>query len=128
MKKVDVIPIVVGALVAVTQLIENFFQRVGVNSRSKHLQETMLLETGRILWKVDEKGPYHLSSHVANGRCLRSITGYKYCATKATTTRVIIYQNFKNKNNSLCHQMPCLHITFVLKLLFMAPLISGNPG
>ena len=112
MKKVVVIPIVVEALGAVIQRIENFTQRVRVDSMVKYLQETTLLENGRILRKVVEKGPHHLISHVANSQYLRSITGYKYCATKAKTTvvviiiikittTIIIIDNY-NHNNSGC--------------------------
>lgn len=54
MKKVDVIPIFVGALGAVSQQIENFIQRIGVSIRVEHLQKIMLPRTALLLRVVLE--------------------------------------------------------------------------
>lgn len=54
-KKVDVIPIVVGALGAVSQRVENFIQRIGFNIRVEQLQKTKRLGTTSVLSKVLEK-------------------------------------------------------------------------
>lgn len=49
MKKVDVIPIVVGALGAVSRRIRDWISRTGLKVRVEHLQKTALLGTARIL-------------------------------------------------------------------------------
>jgi hypothetical protein len=49
--KVDVVPIVVGALGAVTDRIDQWIERMGIEVRVEHLQKTVLLGTARILRK-----------------------------------------------------------------------------
>lgn len=57
-KKVDVIPIVVGALGAVSQRVENFIQRIGFNIRVEHLQTATPLGTTQIL-RIDSVNLIH---------------------------------------------------------------------
>ena len=52
MKTVTVIPIVIGALGAVTKRLQYWIDRMGLNIRVEHLQKTSLLGTARILRKV----------------------------------------------------------------------------
>ena len=49
MRKVTVIPIVVGALGAISNQFEKFVMEVAVHIRVKHVQKTALLGTARIL-------------------------------------------------------------------------------
>ena len=49
MKEVDVIPIVVAALGAVSMRIRDWISRTGLKVRVEHLQKTALLGTARIL-------------------------------------------------------------------------------
>ena len=55
MKKVVVIPIIVGALGTVSQDIEKYIAQIGVAIRVEQLQKTALLGTARILRRVLEK-------------------------------------------------------------------------
>ena len=52
MNKVEVIPIVVGALGVVTKKIQKWFSKIGVEIRTELLQKTALLGTARILRRV----------------------------------------------------------------------------
>ena len=49
MRKVTVIPIVVGALGAISNRFEKFVKEVGIHIRVEHVQKTALLGTARIL-------------------------------------------------------------------------------
>ena len=48
-RKVTVIPIVVGALGAITTRFEKFVMEAGIELRVEHVQKTALLGTARIL-------------------------------------------------------------------------------
>ena len=52
MKKVAVIPIVVGALGTITTKSEKYIESVGVEIRIEHVQKSALLGTARIIRKV----------------------------------------------------------------------------
>lgn len=52
MKTVIVIPVVIGALGAVTKRIEGWIDKMELNIRVEHLQKTSLLGTARILRRV----------------------------------------------------------------------------
>ena len=52
MKKIEVIPVVIGALGIVTKRITNWIKKLGLKTRIGHLQKTALLGTARILRKV----------------------------------------------------------------------------
>ena len=52
MNKVEVIPIVVGALGVVTKKIQKWLKKIGVEIRTELLQKTTLLGTARILRRV----------------------------------------------------------------------------
>ena len=52
MKKVVVIPIVVGALRAITTKFEKYIKSLGTEIRIEHVQKSALLGTGRIIRKV----------------------------------------------------------------------------
>ena len=49
MKRVTVIPIVVGALGAITTRFKKFVREVGIEMRVEHVQKTALLGTARVL-------------------------------------------------------------------------------
>ena len=49
MQKVTVIPIVVGALGAISNRFEKFVKEVGIHIRVEHVQKTALLGTARIV-------------------------------------------------------------------------------
>ena len=49
MKKVAVIPIVVGALGTVTAKFEKYIERLGIEIRIEHVQKSVLLGTARII-------------------------------------------------------------------------------
>uniref|UniRef100_A0A1X7T5M9 Uncharacterized protein n=1 Tax=Amphimedon queenslandica TaxID=400682 RepID=A0A1X7T5M9_AMPQE len=51
LKKVEVVPVVVGALGAVTNNFERWIKKLGIKVRVEHLQKTALLGTARILRK-----------------------------------------------------------------------------
>ena len=55
MKKVIVIPIIVGALGTMSKDLENYIEQLGVTIRLEHLQKTALLGTARILRKLLEE-------------------------------------------------------------------------
>ena len=55
MKKVIVIPIIVGALGTVSKDLENYIEQLGITIWLEHLQKTALLGTARILRKVFEE-------------------------------------------------------------------------
>ena len=52
MKMIAVIPIVVGALVAITAKLEKYIESLGIEIRIEHLQKSALLGTARIIRKV----------------------------------------------------------------------------
>ena len=52
MKKVEVIPVIVGTLGAVSKKIEKWIDKIQINIKVEHLQKTALLGTARILRKV----------------------------------------------------------------------------
>ena len=52
MKKVTVIPMVIGALGTVSKRIQSWIKKIGVEVRTEQLQKTALLGTARILRKV----------------------------------------------------------------------------
>ena len=54
LKKVEVIPVVVGALGAVTKHLEKFIKKVGMKTKISYIQKTVLLGSARILRKVLE--------------------------------------------------------------------------
>ena len=54
MDKVEIVPIIVGALGKVTKNLETYVQRLGIVVRTELLQKTTLLGTARILRKVLE--------------------------------------------------------------------------
>ena len=54
LRKVEVIPVVVGALGAVTKHLEKFIKKVGMKTKISHIQKTVLLGSARILRKVLE--------------------------------------------------------------------------
>ena len=49
MRKVTVIPVVVGALGAISNRFEKFVMEVGIHIRVEHVQKTALLGSARIL-------------------------------------------------------------------------------
>ena len=49
MRKVPVIPVVVGALGAVCTRFEKFIKDIGITLKTEHAQKTASLGTGRIL-------------------------------------------------------------------------------
>ena len=51
MKKVEVIPIVVGALGAVSKKLDKWIEKLGIQIKIELLQKTALLGTARILRK-----------------------------------------------------------------------------
>ena len=52
MKKVEVIPVVVGALGTITNRTQLWLKKIGVEVRVELMQKTALLGTARILRKV----------------------------------------------------------------------------
>ena len=54
MKKVIVIPIVVGALGAVSKELDKYIEKIGITLNIGHVQNTAILGTARILRKVLE--------------------------------------------------------------------------
>ena len=52
MKKVVVIPIVVGALGTITTKFEKYIESIGIEIRIEHVQKSALLETARIIREV----------------------------------------------------------------------------
>ena len=52
MKKVVLIPIVVGALETITTKFENYIESLGIEIRIEHVQKSALLRTPRITRKV----------------------------------------------------------------------------
>ena len=52
MRKVIVIPVVIGALGAVSINFKEYMKRIGVNVKLEVIQKTALLGTAKILWKV----------------------------------------------------------------------------
>ena len=52
MNKVEVIPIIVGALGVVTKKMQNWISKIGVEIRTELLQKTTLLGTAQILRRV----------------------------------------------------------------------------
>ena len=53
-KKVTVIPVIIGALGAVSKEFDKWIEKIGINLRIGHVQKTALLGTARILRKVLE--------------------------------------------------------------------------
>ena len=49
MRRVTVIPIVIGTLGAITTRFEKYVKEVGIELRVKHVQKTALLGTARVL-------------------------------------------------------------------------------
>ena len=54
MKKVIVIPVIIGALGAVSREFDKWIEKIGIDLRVGHIQKTALLETARIVRKVLE--------------------------------------------------------------------------
>ena len=54
MKKVTVIPVVIGSLGVVAKEFDKWIEKIGINLRAGHVQKTALLGTARILRKVLE--------------------------------------------------------------------------
>ena len=54
MKKVTVIPVVIGALGAVSKEFDKWIEKIRIDLRTGHVQKTALLGTARILRKVLE--------------------------------------------------------------------------
>ena len=52
MKKVVVVPIVVGALGTITTKFEKYIESLGIEIRIEHVQKSALLRTRRIIRKV----------------------------------------------------------------------------
>ena len=52
MKKIVVIPFVVGALGTMTTKFEKYIESLGIEIRIEHVQESTLLGTARIIRKV----------------------------------------------------------------------------
>ena len=55
LNKVEVIPVIVGALGCVSKHIDTWLEKIGVNVKINLLQKTALLGTARILRKVLER-------------------------------------------------------------------------
>ena len=56
MKKIVVIPIVVGALGTITTKLEKYIKSLGIEIRIEHIQKSALLGTARIIRKVKSPG------------------------------------------------------------------------
>ena len=54
MKRVDVVPVVIGALGAVSKKFEQCIERLEIEKKTKDLQKTALLGTARILRRTLE--------------------------------------------------------------------------
>ena len=54
MRKVEVIPVVVGALGMITKNLDKWIEKIGIKIKAEHIQETAILGTARILRKVLE--------------------------------------------------------------------------
>ena len=54
MKRVDVVPVVIGALGTVSKKLEKWIDRIGIKLNIEHLQKTSILGTARILRKTLE--------------------------------------------------------------------------
>ena len=54
MKKVEIVPVIIGALGAVSKNFEQYIERLGVQIKTEHLQKTALLGTARILRRTLE--------------------------------------------------------------------------
>ena len=54
MKRVDVVPVVIGALGTVSKKLGKWIGRIGVKLNIEHLQKTSILGTARILRKTLE--------------------------------------------------------------------------
>ena len=54
LRRVEVIPVVVGALGSVSKKIGQYMEQIGIDIKTGLLQKTALLGTGRILRKVLE--------------------------------------------------------------------------
>ena len=54
MKKVTVIPVVIGSLGAVAKEFDKWIEKIGIYLRAGHVQKTALVGTARILRKVLE--------------------------------------------------------------------------
>ena len=52
MKKVFLIPIVVGALGTITAMVEKYIESLRIKIRIEHVQKSALLGTARIIRKV----------------------------------------------------------------------------
>ena len=65
MPKVTVIPIVVGALGAISNRFEKFVKEVGIHIRVEHVQKTALLGTARIL-RLVLGSSYLVQGHVSS--------------------------------------------------------------
>ena len=52
MKKVVVIPIVVGTLGTITTTFEKYIERLGIEIRIEHIQKSALLGRARVIRKV----------------------------------------------------------------------------
>ena len=61
MKKVMVIPVIVGALGAISTCLKKYVAAIGIEIKVEHAQKTGLLGTARILdWHLDaKKKQYH---------------------------------------------------------------------
>ena len=54
MKKVEIVPVVIGALGAVSKNFELYIEKLGIQIKTEHLQKTALLGTARILRRTLE--------------------------------------------------------------------------
>ena len=54
MKKVEIVPVVIGAFGAVSKNFEQYMERLGIQIKTEHLQKTALLGTARILRRTLE--------------------------------------------------------------------------
>ena len=53
-KKVEVIPVVVGALGTITKNLDKWIEKIGIKIKTEHLQKTAILGSARILREVLE--------------------------------------------------------------------------
>ena len=54
MKRVDVVPVVIGALSTVSKKLRKWMDRLGIKLKIEHLHKTSILGTARILGKTLE--------------------------------------------------------------------------
>ena len=54
MRKVEVIPVVVGALGMITKNLDKWIEKIGIKINAEHIQKTAIFWTARILRKVLE--------------------------------------------------------------------------